>query len=70
MSYILIFSFWVLTAFSGWRIFSRAGFEGIMGLLFLVPIGNLIALLYLAHQEWPIDRIKNKEIESTENNHH
>ena len=53
MKIILLIAIWTLIGFSGWRIFSRAGFSGFMGLLFLVPIVNFFALLYLAHKDWP-----------------
>ncbi|GCE26829.1 hypothetical protein KDA_23130 [Dictyobacter alpinus] len=37
-----------------WRIFSKAGFNGAMSLLALVPgVGSLIVLCILAFGEWP-----------------
>jgi hypothetical protein len=39
-----------------WKIFSKAGYSGAMGLLMFVPIANLIVLLMLAFGEWPIMR--------------
>jgi hypothetical protein len=39
-----------------WKIFSKAGYSGAMGLLMFIPIVNLIALLILAFGEWPIQR--------------
>ena len=40
-----------------WRIFTRAGYSGAMGLLCLIPsVGPLICLLILAFGEWPIYR--------------
>jgi TRAP-type C4-dicarboxylate transport system permease small subunit len=59
MTYIIVFALWALIAFAGWRVFTRAGFNGSMGILFLIPIANFIALLYLAHKDWPIGNIKN-----------
>jgi hypothetical protein len=59
MSYIIAIAIWALIAFAGWRVFSRAGFKGVMGVLFLIPAVNFVALLYLAHAEWPVDSIKN-----------
>lgn len=53
MATLLVLAIWVLIGFAGWRVFSRAGFKGYIGILFLVPIANLFALLYLAHREWP-----------------
>jgi hypothetical protein len=54
MAYIISIAIWMFLAFAGWRVFSRAGFKGYIGILFLVPIANFIALLYLAHKEWPV----------------
>lgn len=53
MAYLFIIAIWALIGFSGWRVFSRAGFTGYMGILFLIPVANFVALLYLAHTEWP-----------------
>ena len=39
-----------------WRIFSKAGYPGAMGLLMLVPLLNLVALCILAFGDWPIRR--------------
>jgi hypothetical protein len=37
-----------------WRIFSKAGYPGALGLLMFVPIANLVIILVLAFGEWPI----------------
>ena len=37
-----------------WKIFSKAGYPGIMGLTMLVPLLNIIMLLFLAFSEWPV----------------
>jgi hypothetical protein len=37
-----------------WRIFSKAGYSGAMGLLMFVPIANIVVLCILAFGEWPI----------------
>ncbi len=37
-----------------WRIFARAGYAGVLGLLMFVPIVNLVMLYILAFREWPI----------------
>ena len=39
-----------------WRICSKTGFPGALGLLVLVPVANLILLCVLAFAEWPIER--------------
>ncbi len=54
MVYLLLIAIWALIGFSGWKVFSRAGFKGYIGLLFLVPLINFFALLYLAHKDWPV----------------
>ncbi len=46
----------VLTIVIWWKIFSKAGYSGALGLLMLVPIANLIMLLVLAFGTWPIHR--------------
>lgn len=61
MLYLLIFLFWIVVAISGWRVFVKAGFKGYLGLLFLIPMANFVALLYLAHAEWPAIKDKNNE---------
>lgn len=43
-----------------WKIFSKAGYSGALGLLMLVPIANLIMLCILAFGEWPIYRELNQ----------
>lgn len=54
MVYIILAVIWLIIGLAGWRVYSRAGLKGYMGLLFLIPIGNFFALLYLAHKEWPV----------------
>lgn len=44
----------ILTIVIWWRIFSKAGYSGALGLLMLVPIANLVMILILAFGEWPI----------------
>jgi len=38
------------------KIFSKAGFSWVLGLLMLVPIANIVMFFYLAFAEWPIQR--------------
>lgn len=45
-----VFSIWVY-----WRVFQRAGFNGALALLNLVPVGNLICMIILAFGRWPIE---------------
>lgn len=54
---ILLFLMWAalvaLLVFAFWRIFAKAGFPGVLGLLMLVPVVNVGAVVYLAFAEWP-----------------
>lgn len=38
------------------KIFSKAGYHWAMGLLVLVPLGNIVVLLILAFGSWPIEK--------------
>ena len=46
----------VLTIVIWWKIFSKAGWSGALGLLMLVPIVNFIMAFYVAFATWPIQR--------------
>ena len=37
-----------------YKIFSKAGYSGILGLTLIVPLVNIIMLLFLAFSEWPV----------------
>jgi len=37
-----------------WKIFSKAGFSGALGLLIFVPFGPMIMLCIMAFSKWPI----------------
>lgn len=54
---ILLFLVWAalvaLLVLAFWRIFAKAGFPGVLGLLMLVPVVNVGAVVYLAFAEWP-----------------
>jgi uncharacterized membrane protein len=39
-----------------WKIFSKAGYPGVMGLAMVVPILNIIMVFYLGFADWPILR--------------
>lgn len=39
-----------------WKIFSKAGYSGAMGLLMAVPFVNFIMLLILAFGDWPVQK--------------
>lgn len=45
-----------------WRIISKTGNTGALSLLLLVPIVNIIFLIWLAFSEWPVEkRVKDLE---------
>jgi hypothetical protein len=37
-----------------WKIFSRAGFPGVLSLAMIVPLANLIVLYYVAFARWNV----------------
>lgn len=44
------------------RIFSKAGYSGLLSLLLYIPVVNVILLIYFAYTEWPIERrLRNRE---------
>ena len=43
----------ILPVIAFWKICSKAGFSGALGLLMIVPIANVILPLYVAFSEWP-----------------
>jgi hypothetical protein len=48
---IVVFSIWIY-----WRIFAKAGYNGALSLLNLIPgVGPLICVLILAFGRWPIE---------------
>ena len=53
---IIILFVLLIPAMLAWRICSKTGFPGGLGLLMLVPVANLILLCVLAFAEWPIER--------------
>ena len=36
-----------------WKILSKAGYPGVLSLLWLVPVLNVVALLIFAFTDWP-----------------
>jgi hypothetical protein len=53
--YVTAASF-LICALACCRIFSKAGYNGALGLLLLVPAVNIFAFLMLAFSRWPIER--------------
>jgi hypothetical protein len=54
MVYLIVGFLWVLIGYAGWKVYTRAGFNGYVGLLCMLPVANLVALLYLAYNQWPV----------------
>ena len=53
---ILLIAFpavYLLPVIAFWKICSRVGFNGALGLLMIVPIANAILPLYVAFAKWP-----------------
>lgn len=48
------------------RIWSKAGYPGWAGVLMIIPIVNLLAILYLAFAKWPVEeeleRLRNERV--------
>ncbi len=44
----------IITVIAFCKIFAKAGYCWALGLLILVPLGNLIMVLVLAFSDWPI----------------
>ncbi|HLY01744.1 MAG TPA: hypothetical protein VKR56_04520 [Candidatus Cybelea sp.] len=47
---VLAFTIWL-----NWRIFTKAGYNGALSLLSIVPFGPLICQLILAFGRWPLE---------------
>jgi hypothetical protein len=46
----------ILGLIINWKIAQKAGFSGPASLLMLIPLVNIIVLIYFAFTEWPIER--------------
>jgi heme/copper-type cytochrome/quinol oxidase subunit 2 len=44
----------VLCVWAYWRIFTKAGYPGAMGIMMVIPFLNVIMLFFLAFSEWPV----------------
>lgn len=53
--------FAILPVIAFWKICEKAGFNGALGLLMLVPIANAILPLYVAFAKWPVLEQKSEE---------
>lgn len=56
VSGLVILGLVLLQLIINWRIASKAGYEGALSLLMLVPLVNFIILLIFAFSEWPVQR--------------
>ena len=52
---VLVLCLNILYVIAFCKIFKKAGYHWAMGLLILVPIANIIILLYLGFAKWPIE---------------
>jgi hypothetical protein len=50
----LSFVFLIFAIVPFWKIFSKAGYPGIMSLTMFVPILNVVMLFFLGFSEWPV----------------
>ena len=51
----------ILKVVAFWKLCSRVGFSGPLGLLMLVPFGDIILPLVVAFAKWPAFEEKSKE---------
>ena len=43
----------VIYTWGWWKIFSKAGYSGVLSLLMLIPILNIVMFLWIAFGAWP-----------------
>lgn len=43
----------LIIIFPFWKIFQKAGFNGALGILMIIPFVNIVMIFYLAFAEWP-----------------
>jgi len=55
MDTVLAVAILIYTGVALWRISSKAGFGGCLGLAMLLPLVNLIAMGILAFAKWPVE---------------
>lgn len=56
MGWVILIVFAALISYSGWKVCTRAGFQGWLGFAFLFPVLNVFLLFYLAEAKWPIEK--------------
>ena len=50
---LIAFAIWAFLIFCYWKIFAKAGYSGALSLLLLVPLANLILIVWFAFAQWP-----------------
>lgn len=57
MGIVLIgLALFVFAIYLWFRIFEKAGYSGWLAILMMVPVANIILLLYFAFAEWPVQK--------------
>ena len=51
---LIALAVFVFMIFCYWRIFSKAGYPGVLALLMFVPLANLILIIWFAFAQWPV----------------
>lgn len=46
----------IFFVFCYWKIFAKAGYPGILSLIALIPLFNLVLLIWFAFADWPVLR--------------
>jgi amino acid transporter len=54
--WIFVLAAIVVTIIAYWRIASKAGYNGALSLLMLLPLVNFVMILIFAFGEWPIEQ--------------
>ena len=54
---IIVLALIVLNIWFFWRIFAKAGFNGALSLLNLIPFGTFVCLIILAFGSWPTQSV-------------
>ncbi|NLG49309.1 MAG: hypothetical protein GX552_04265 [Chloroflexi bacterium] len=58
----------IISVLVWWKIFSKAGYSGALGLLTLIPLVNVILMLFLAFATWPVEEELRRLRESVRQN--
>jgi apolipoprotein N-acyltransferase len=53
---LFVFGIFVFSLVINWLIVSKAGYNGALSLLALVPLVNLVAIIIFAFSDWPVRR--------------